>query len=84
MTDSIDATRIDCSTSLQKPLLHTLLIVEDKGPLLQRLVREMAARGLKVTTAVSVADGLAQIRSNAPAYALSEMRLNDGSGPDVI
>ncbi|MGA3211438.1 MAG: ActR/PrrA/RegA family redox response regulator transcription factor [Terriglobales bacterium] len=84
MTDSIDAARNECSTSMQEPLLHTWLIVEDEGPLLQRLVREMEARGFKVTTAISVADGLAKIRLNAPAYALVEMRLNDGCGLEVI
>ena len=84
MTDSIEAARNDCSASMQEPLLHTLLIVEDEGPLLQRLVREMEARGFKVTTAISVADGLAKIRLNAPAYALVEMRLNDGCGLEVI
>lgn len=64
--------------------MHTLLIVENDGPLLQRLARAMEMRGFRVTTAASVADGLAQIRLDAPAYAVVDLRLDDGCGLDVI
>lgn len=64
--------------------MHTLLIVENEGPLLQRLARAMEMRGFRVTTAASVADGLAQIRLDAPAYAVVDLRLDDGCGLEVI
>jgi len=65
-------------------LAHTLLIVDDDEQLLQRLARAMEERGFKVTTAESIADGLTQIRLSPPAYAVVDMRLDDGCGLDVI
>jgi two-component system response regulator RegA len=44
----------------------------------------METRGFKVTTAQSVAAGLAQIKLSAPAYVVVDMRLADGCGLDVV
>jgi two-component system response regulator RegA len=63
---------------------NTLLIVEDDKSFLQRLARAMESRGFVVTTAESVADGLMQLESATPAYAVVDMRLGDGNGLDVI
>src|SRR3981081_2639428 len=63
---------------------RTLLIVEDDKSFLQRLARAMEGRGFAVTTAESVADGLIQVEQAAPAFAVVDMRLADGSGLDVI
>src|SRR5260221_9137290 len=63
---------------------RTLLIVEDDKSFLQRLARAMEGRGFMVTTAESVADGLTQVEKSAPAFAVVDMRLGDGSGLDVI
>jgi two-component system response regulator RegA len=62
----------------------TLLIVEDDKSFLQRLARAMESRGFVVTTAESVADGLMQLETLTPAYAVVDMRLGDGNGLDVI
>ncbi len=62
----------------------TLLLVDDDRPFLTRLTRAMEARGFQVTAAESVAEGLAQIRKSAPAFAVIDMRLGDGNGLDVI
>lgn len=62
----------------------TLLIVDDDRPFLHRLGRAMEARGFSVTTAESVADGLAALEQLAPAFAVIDMRLGDGNGLDVI
>jgi two-component system response regulator RegA len=62
----------------------TLLLVDDDRPFLTRLTRAMEARGFHVTAAESVAEGLAQIRKSAPAFAVIDMRLGDGNGLDVI
>ena len=62
----------------------TLLLVDDDRPFLSRLTRAMEARGFQVTAAESVAEGLAQIRKVAPAFAVIDMRLQDGNGLDVI
>jgi two-component system, response regulator RegA len=63
---------------------RSLLIVEDDRSFLQRLARAMEGRGFNVTTAESVADGLDQVEKAAPAFAVVDMRLGDGSGLDVI
>lgn len=44
----------------------------------------MEARGFKVTTAGSAADGIAKIKLSAPAYAVVDLRLGDGCGLQVI
>jgi two-component system response regulator RegA len=62
----------------------TLLIVDDDKPFLQRLARAMESRGFAVNTADTVADGLRMAEATPPAYAVVDMRLEDGNGLDVI
>ncbi len=66
------------------PVDRSLLIVEDDKSFLQRLARAMESRGFTVTTAESVADGLTQLETISPAFAVVDMRLEDGNGLDVI
>jgi two-component system response regulator RegA len=66
------------------PVDRSLLIVEDDKSFLQRLARAMESRGFTVTTAESVADGLSQLETISPAFAVVDMRLEDGNGLDVI
>ncbi len=63
---------------------RTLLIVEDDKPFLQRLASAMQSRGFAVRTAESVAEGMQQVEHAAPAFAVVDMRLGDGTGLDVI
>jgi two-component system, response regulator RegA len=63
---------------------RTLLIVDDDKPFLQRLARAMEARGFTVRTAESVANGLMQLETAAPGFAVVDLRLGDGNGLDVI
>jgi len=62
----------------------SLLIVDDDKPFLQRLARAMETRGYVVDTADSVAEGLRKADAEPPAYAVVDMRLEDGNGLDVI
>jgi two-component system response regulator RegA len=62
----------------------TLLIVDDDKPFLQRLARAMETRGYAVDTADTVAEGLKKAEAAPPAYAVVDMRLDDGNGLDVI
>ncbi len=62
----------------------SLLIVDDDRPFSTRLARAMEGRGYQVRVAESVADGIAAIDTEAPAYAVIDMRLGDGNGLDVI
>lgn len=62
----------------------TLLLVDDDKVFLTRLERAMERRGFKVRIAESVAGGLAQVKSDPPAFAVVDMRLEDGNGLDVL
>ena len=63
---------------------RSLLIVDDDKPFLQRVARAMEARGYAVRTADSVAEGVRQAEAAAPAFAVVDLRLEDGSGLDVV
>jgi two-component system, response regulator RegA len=63
---------------------NSLLIVDDDKPFLSRLAKAMAARGYQVRTAESLEAGKLAIREFAPAYAVVDMRLEDGNGLEVI
>jgi two-component system, response regulator RegA len=63
---------------------RSLLIVEDDKSFLQRLARAMEGRGFAVTTADSVAEGITQLETASPAFAVVDMRLEDGNGLDVV
>ena len=83
--DHEDATDMaDSEERAEPPSELTLLIVDDDRPFLNRLARAMEARGFSVTAVESVADGLAALESNPPAFAIIDMRLGDGNGINVI
>ncbi len=62
----------------------TLLLVDDDKPFLTRLARAMETRGFLVRTADTVAEGIAEVKSQPPGYAVVDLRLGDGNGLDVI
>ena len=62
----------------------SLLIVDDDNPLRDRLARAMEKKGFQVSQAESVARGISQARNAPPAFAVIDLRLNDGSGLEVI
>ena len=62
----------------------TLLIVEDDRPLRERLARAMETRGFTVAIAESVAEGKARVKETPPAYAVVDLKLEDGNGLDVV
>lgn len=62
----------------------SLLLVDDDEPFLKRLARAMERRGFEVETAGSVAGGKAIATSRPPAYAVIDLRLEDGNGLDVV
>jgi len=63
---------------------RSLLIVEDDKAFLERLARAMEARGFLVTTAETVAEGVARIARAAPAFAVVDLRLGHDNGLDVV
>jgi two-component system response regulator RegA len=62
----------------------SLLLVDDDEPFLRRLAKAMEKRGFAVETADSVAGGRAIATARPPAYAVVDLRLEDGSGLDVV
>jgi two-component system, response regulator RegA len=63
---------------------RTLLLVDDDEPFVKRLAKAMERRGFVPDTAQSVAEGRAKAQANPPAYAVVDLRLEDGNGLDVI
>ena len=63
---------------------RSLLLVDDDRPWLNRLERAMTARGFDVRTADSVAGGLAAVTHAAPAFAVVDLRLEDGNGLNIV
>jgi len=84
MTISTASIATDNSIPANSASVGSLLIVEDDKPFLERLARGMESRGFAVTTAQSVAEGLAHIRNDPPKFAVIDMRLGDGNGLEVM
>jgi two-component system response regulator RegA len=62
----------------------SLLIVDDDEAFLRRLARAMEKRGFEPHAVVSVAEGLDAVKSHPPAFAIVDLRLEDGNGLDVV
>ena len=62
----------------------SLLIVDDDNPFRERLTRAMAKKGFVVTQAESVKKGLDSLKLTKPAFAVVDLRLNDGNGLEVV
>ncbi|MFN3521111.1 MAG: ActR/PrrA/RegA family redox response regulator transcription factor [Phenylobacterium sp.] len=62
----------------------SLLVLDDDAPLRTRLGRALEQRGFETTLVGSVAEALEAVKSQAPAYAVLDMRLDDGSGLKVV
>ena len=62
----------------------SLLIVEDDEQFLRRVAKAMEKRGFVVETAGTVAAGREIALTRPPAYAVVDLRLEDGNGLDVV
>lgn len=63
---------------------RSLLLVDDDEPFVKRLARAMEKRGFEVETAESVTEGRAMATARPPAFAVIDLRLEDGNGLDVV
>ena len=63
---------------------RTLLLVDDDKVFLTRLERAMVKRGFDVRIADTVADGIAAVNAIPPAFAVVDLRLEDGNGLQVL
>ena len=62
----------------------SLLLVDDDNPFRERLARAMEKKGFQVTQAESVEKGLSAVKTKKPAFAVVDLRLNDGNGLEVV
>jgi len=62
----------------------SLLIVDDDTAFRTRLARAMEGRGFTTTALESVEEGINFVRRTPPAYAVIDLRLEDGNGLDVV
>ena len=62
----------------------SLLIVDDDNPFRERLARAMEKKGFSVSQAEGVKIGIESVKSKNPAFAVVDLRLNDGNGLEVV
>lgn len=62
----------------------SLLVLDDDIPLRTRLGRALEQRGFLTTMAGSVAEALSAVRASPPAFAVLDLRLEDGTGLKVV
>ena len=62
----------------------TLLLLDDDNALRTRLGRALESRGFEVTTAGSIAEATEALKTSLPAFAVLDMRLEDGNGLKVV
>ncbi|PZT94270.1 ActR/PrrA/RegA family redox response regulator transcription factor [Brevundimonas sp.] len=62
----------------------SLLLLDDDQALRTRMGRALEARGFQVTTAESVSEATQLLRDAAPAFAVLDMRLEDGNGLKIV
>ncbi len=74
----------DISAAIAALPEKTLLVMDDDGPLRTRLGRALESRGFEVTLVGSVAEAVQAVKQKAPAYAVLDLRLEDGNGLQVV
>ena len=62
----------------------SLLIVDDDSPFRERLARAMEKKGFEVSQAEGVKKGIETVKLKKPAFAVVDLRLDDGNGLEVV
>ncbi|MGD2133239.1 MAG: ActR/PrrA/RegA family redox response regulator transcription factor [Maricaulaceae bacterium] len=63
---------------------RSCLVLDDDQPFRTRLARALAQRGFDVTDVATVSEAMDAARGAPPAFAVLDMRLEDGNGLDVV
>ncbi len=74
----------DTATEYTLPADKTLMILDDDGPFRNRLGRALTNRGFEVTTVETILEASVVAKNNPPAFAVLDMRLEDGNGLDIV
>ena len=75
---------IDLSEAVADLADKSLMVLDDDAPLRNRLGRALESRGFEPTLVASVAEALTAVKVHAPAFAVVDMRLEDGNGLGVV
>jgi two-component system response regulator RegA len=62
----------------------SLLLLDDDAPLRTRLGRALESRGFEPVLVGSVAEAVEAVKARPPAYAVLDLRLDDGNGLQVV
>lgn len=63
---------------------RSMLLVDDDDSFLRRLAKAMEKRGFEIETAGTVVEGKSIAIARPPAFAVVDLRLEDGNGLDVV
>lgn len=63
---------------------RSLLILDDDAPFRTRLGRALTGRGFAVSAVATVKEAMEAAKFNPPAFAVLDLRLEDGSGLTVV
>lgn len=74
----------DLSTQIEGLADKSLLLLDDDVALRTRLGRALEGRGFEPVLAASVTEALAAVKVYPPAFAVLDMRLEDGTGLKVV
>ena len=74
----------DLSSDIAALADRTLLVLNDDAPLRTRLGRALEQRGFEPTLVGSVSEALTAVKASPPAFAVLDMRLEDGTGLKVV
>ena len=62
----------------------SLAIIDDDEPFVRRLSKAMEKRGFIVSHALNISDGKKLVKLDPPAFAVVDLKLNDGNGLEVV
>ncbi len=71
-------------TPLEPATRPTVLVVDDDDVFRQRLMRALDARGFTASGAIGVAEAVSAAERESPEFAVVDLKLQDGSGLDVV
>jgi len=77
-------TAVSLHPSLERFEDRTLMVLDDDAPFCQRMARALTQRGFAVSAVTSVSEAKDIARLNPPAFAVLDLRLEDGSGLEVL
>ncbi len=76
--------QFDADAQIEALADKTLMVLDDDAPFRGRLARALTQRGFTVSACANVAEAKDIAKQNPPAFAVLDLRLEDGSGLEVV